>query len=341
LDNRPAALVKQELFSQKEDIILTNNNLLQKVGIQIGHYTHPQKLTGVTVFMAKGGAEIGIDIRGSGTGTLNTAAFEPKSAGKIVHAVVLTGGSIYGLESAFGILEYLESHGIGNRRSGKLVPGITGAVISDLKESQDTKPTKANGYEAAANCSYDNLTQGNIGVGNGATVGKWFQGKKRKGGFGIAVKILAKDIIVAAFVVTNAVGDVISPDNQDKPQKLSDIHDLEELAKLSGLMNFSPENTTLGVIATNVKLNKTQLMKVAELAHDGMARAIYPVHTSLDGDVVFALSSLDGERIEPAIPVTTLVDLVGITAADALEEAIHSSVARERAKVNDLEERMG
>ncbi len=314
--------------------VLTNNELLRRVGIKIGHYTNPKNLTGLTVFVAETGAEIGIDIRGSGTGTLNTPAYDTKSAGKIVHAVVLTGGSVYGLESAFGVLEYLESHGIGNRRSGKLVPGITGAVINDLKESQDIKPTKENGYEAAFNCSYDNVMQGNIGVGNGATIGKWFKSRKRKGGFGIAAQILAKDIIVAAFVVTNAIGDVLDPETPNNRQKLSDIHDMEDLKKLSGLMEFSPQNTTLGVIATNVKLNKTQLMKVAELAHDGMARAIYPVHTSLDGDIVFALSSLDGERMNPPIPDTTLVDLIGTAAADALEKAIHNSVYHSKVKID-------
>lgn len=310
--------------------ILTHkdNELLRRVGVKVGHYTNPKELTGVTAFIAEDGAEIGIDIRGSGTGTLNTPAYDPKSAGKIVHAVVLTGGSIYGLESAFGVLEYLESQGIGNRRSGQLVPGITGAVINDLKESRNNRPTKENGFQAAANCSYDNGIQGNIGVGNGATTGKWLKGKKSKGGFGIASQILAKDIVVAAFVVTNTLGDVISPDSVDNRRKLYDVHNMNEFKALSGLMNLSPQNTTLGLIATNVKLHKTQLMKVAELAHDGMARAIYPVHTSLDGDVVFALSSLSGERIEPPVPVTTLVDLIGVAAADALEKAIHNSVTQ-------------
>ncbi len=309
---------------------MTNNGLLRRVGIKIGHYTNQEDLTGVTVFMAESGAEIGIDIRGSGTGTLNTPAFDPKSAGKIVHAVVLTGGSIYGLEAAFGVLEYLEQRGIGNRRSGRLVPGITGAVIHDLAEGNDRRPTKENGLEAAVNSSYDNVIQGRIGVGTGATVGKWFRGQKGKGGFGIAAKVLAENIIVAAFVVTNACGDIINAETTgvgNGREGLYQINTTEEFNKLSGLMNFSLQNTTLAVIATNVKLNKIQLMKVAELAHDGMARAIYPVHTSLDGDIVFALSSLDGDRIDPLLPETVLVDLVGVAASDALEEAIRNSVS--------------
>ncbi len=308
---------------------MTNNGLLRRVGIKIGHYTNKEDLTGVTVFIAESGAEIGIDIRGSGTGTLNTPAFDPKSAGKIVHAVVLAGGSIFGLEAAFGVLEYLEAHGIGNRRSGRLVPGVTGAVIHDLAEGNDRRPNKATGIEAAGYSSYENTVQGKVGVGTGATIGKWFKGQKRRGGFGIAAQTVAKDIIVAAFVVTNAVGDVMDRSALCAEKGRLELYDsdIEELKRLSGLIDFSPQNTTLGVIATNVKLNKTQLMKVAELAHDGMARAIYPVHTSLDGDIVFALSSLDGERIEPSLPDTVLVDLVGVAAADALEEAIRNSVS--------------
>ncbi len=314
---------------------MTNEGLLRRVGIKIGHYTNSEDLTGVTVFIAESGAEIGIDIRGSGTGTLNTPSFDPKSAGRIVHAVILTGGSIFGLESAFGVLKYLEEHGIGNRRSGRLVPGITGAVIHDLAEGNDRRPTKENGLEAARNSSYETPIQGKVGVGTGATIGKWFKGEKRKGGFGASFKIIAKDIVVTAFVVTNAIGDVINNDascKAEERQELYDNCDQEELNRLSGLIDFSSQNTTLGVIATNIKLNKIQLMKVAELAHDGMARAICPVHTSLDGDIVFALSSLDSDRIEPSLPDTVLVDLIGVAAADALEEAIRNSVSYEISK---------
>lgn len=299
--------------------------VLRQVGLKIGHYTDIQNQTGLTVFIAEKGAEIGIDIRGSSTGTLNTPAYDPKSSGKIVHAVVLTGGSIFGLESAFGILEYLEEKGIGNNKLGKAIPGITGAVIYDLGAGDGRRPSKEAGREAACNSSYDHLQQGSIGVGTGATVGKWFGGQKMKGGFGIAAKTLAKDIVVAAFVVTNALGNVIVP-QKEWPAPLYTDMDLNDLKSFSGLLNLTSQNTTLAVIATNVRMDKIQLMKVAELAHDGMARSIYPVHTNLDGDVIFALSSLDGQRLEPPIPDTVLVDLVGLAAADALLEAISNSV---------------
>jgi len=300
-------------------------NSLHKIGLKIGHYTDSSNLTGVTAFIAEKGAEIGIDIRGSSTGTFNTPAYDPKSSGKIAHAVVLTGGSIFGLESIFGVLEYLEHQGLGNNKLGKAVPGITGAVIYDLGVGSDRRPTKQDGYEAALNSSYENLIRGNIGVGTGATIGKWFGGKKMKGGFGIAAKTLARDIVVAAFVVTNAMGNIIDP-QKSPPETLYGAMDVNGFRKFSGLLDLTSQNTTLAVIATNVRMNTIQLMKVAELAHDGMARSIYPVHTSLDGDVIFALSSLAGERIEPPVDGTVLVDLVGLAAADALYEAINNSV---------------
>lgn len=168
---------------------MSQYELLQKIGLKIGHYSNPKDQTGLTVFISEKGAEIGIDIRGSSTGTINTPAYDPKSSGKIVHAVVLSGGSIFGLESVFGVLAYLEQQGIGNNKVGKAIPGITGAVIYDLGVGNDVKPTKDNGFIAAAESSYENLNQGSIGVGTGATIGKWFGGRKMKGGFGIAAKV--------------------------------------------------------------------------------------------------------------------------------------------------------
>lgn len=307
---------------------MVESKLLRSVGLKIGHYTNPDDQTGMTVFIAEKGAAIGIDIRGSSTGTLNTPAYDPKSSGKIVHAVVLTGGSIFGLESAFGVLEYCEKQGIGNNKFGKAIPGVAGAVIYDLAVGNDVRPTKAAGYQAALESSYENTGQGNIGVGTGATIGKWFGGRKMKGGFGTAAKVLAGEIIVAAFVVTNAMGDLIPAGLPGaRRDGFYDAIKLDDLQRFSGLLDLAGQNTTLAVIATNVRMNKIQLMKVAELAHDGMARSIYPVHTNMDGDVIFALSSQDGERREPPLPDTVLVDLIGLAAADALYDAINNSVA--------------
>ncbi len=163
-------------------------------------------------------------------------------------------------------------------------------------------------------------------------MGKWAAGVPMKGGFGTGVTILSDNIIVAAFAATNAIGDIINPKtktfySESGQQSLINSSFNLNTSCLNGLISASPTNTTLAVVATNVQLHKTQLMKVAEQAHNGMARAIYPTHTSLDGDVVFALSSLSGEqRIILDIKPSTLVDLVSLAAADALVKAINNSI---------------
>jgi len=304
------------------------DSILKSLGIKIGHYTDLINLTGTTVFIAEKGANIGIDIRGSNTGTLNIPAFDPKAAGKLVHGIVLSGGSTFGLESAFGVMQYLEKNKIGNITRGGIVPGITGAVIYDIAVGNKVYPNKSNGYTASENASFNNLNQGNIGVGIGATVGKWFKGKKMKGGFGMSYAKLPNDIIVAAFVVTNSIGDIVNPANgQFYFQNGGFQNPFEDkIDKLTSLMDLSGTNTTLAVIATNVDLDKTSLMKIAELAHDGMARSIYPVHTNMDGDVIFALSALKGNNLKLRIPEITLVDVIGLAGSNVLAEAIINSV---------------
>src|SRR5476649_412592 len=147
-----------------------NEEILKKLGIKIGHYTDKESLTGTTAFIAEKGANIGIDIRGSNSATLNIPSYDPKAAGQIAHGVVLTGGSTYGLESAFGVMEYLEEQGIGNQTRAGIIPGITGAIIFDIAVGNGkVRPTKQNGYTAAQNASYKHLKQGNVGVGTGAT----------------------------------------------------------------------------------------------------------------------------------------------------------------------------
>jgi L-aminopeptidase/D-esterase-like protein len=308
-------------------------NTLERLGIKIGHYTDEKNLTGLTCFITEQGANIGIDIRGSGTGTLNTPAYDAKAAWHLVHGIVLTGGSTFGLESALGTMQYLEEHEIGYQTRAGIVPGITGAVIYDIGVgSSKVRPTKKDGYQTAKSADANNVTQGNIGVGIGATVGKWVSGIPMKGGFGIGVTEITEDVLVAAFAVTNAVGDVVNPKtgkfySESGQQRLVNEALAPELQRLNGLISVGPTNTTLAVVATNVKLEKTQLMKVAELAHDGMARAIHPIHTNLDGDVIFAISSLTGEqKVLSNVHPSTCVDIVGLAAADALVKAINNSI---------------
>ncbi len=310
-----------------------DQSILQRLGIKLGHYTDEKNLTGLTCFIAESGAHIGIDVRGSNSGTLNTSVFEAKGAAELAHAVVLTGGSLYGLESSFGVMQFLEESDIGYQTRAGLVPLVTGAVIFDLAVGDGkVRPIKTNGYDAARQASDLMLEQGNIGVGTGATVGKWALGRPMKGGFGMDVCILGEDILVAAFVVTNAVGDVVNPKTGEfysqSGQYCQMIDDFTPRpGRLNGLMSLAPTNTTLAVVATNIALEKTHLMKVAEQAHNGMARAIHPIHTNMDGDVVFALSSLSGERRKLLASKTiTTVDLISLAAADAMTKAINNSI---------------
>ena len=305
-------------------------DLLTKLGLKIGHYTDLNNLTGLTAFISKSGADIGIDIRGSNTGTFNTPAYDPKAAGKLAHAVVLTGGSTFGLSSAVGAIKELVKQGIGNKTRAGLIPETTGAVIYDIAVGKNISPGESEGSQAVLAAS-DNLPeQGNIGVGTGATLGKWYKGAYMKGGFGIGVSYLPHNIIVAAFTVVNALGDAINPVTKKFYSKVGGYHEIHEqlgdkITHLSGTMDLSG-NTTLTVIATNVAMNKTQLMKVAEFTHDGYARALHPIHTNMDGDVVFAISSHDGEQIKLDASEITITDMIGMAAQDAAMQAINNAV---------------
>ncbi len=314
-----------------------DQSILQRVGVKIGHHTDEKNLTGLTCFIAEKGANIGIDIRGSWAATLHTAAYDAKATSSLVYAIILAGGSLFGLESAFGVMQYLEEAGIGLQTRAGVMPEVTGAVIYDLAVGNGkVRPQKEDGYRAAKNATDTGTDQGNIGVGAGATIGKWFVGKPMKGGFGTATTTIGNDILVSAFVVTNAVGDIVNPKtnrfySESGQQNLADINLDPTTSHLAGLIPLRPTNTTLAVIATNVSLQKTQLMKVAEQAHDGMARSIYPVHTSMDGDTVFAISSMSGEQKKlPKVSSATMVDLISLAAADSLAKAINSSIKHAR-----------
>lgn len=195
-------------------------------------------------------------------------------------------------------------------------------------------PRKREGYFAAENASLEDLREGNVGVGTGATTGKWIAGKHLKGGFGMAEVTLSQDMLVCAFVVTNSVGDVVNPQT-GKFYSDHGEYDLSQKNLPENITNFikrdpsTSQNTTLAVIATNVAFERSQLLKIAEQAHDGMARSIFPSHTMRDGDVIFAISSHSGERRKiPPLSITTLTDVIGLGAADALMKAIKNSILR-------------
>lgn len=299
-------------------------SILRKIGIKIGHYTNNEALTGATVFIPDNGASIGIDVRGSNTGSINIPAFDIKGADKTVKAIVLTGGSTAGLECAIGVMDYLNS------------PSVVGAVIYDRYLGQNERPHIHNGFEIAKHANYNNLDQGNIGVGTGAIVGKWFPKNKMKGGFGISIKEISDNVFIGAFVVTNSMGDIINPSNGKFYSESGNYI----------LNNYYPKNfdtkekkketnTTLAVIATNVDMNREELMKVSELAQDGMARAIYPVHTNWDGDIVFSISPNSNNKIKLKMNSFQLVNYIGISASNILIEAINNSIKNTKGHTNE------
>ncbi len=288
---------------------------LEKLGIKIGHYTNIEGLTGATVIIPDNGADIGIDVRGSDTGTINIPAYEIKGADKTVEAIVLTGGSTAGLECSIGVMDYLKS------------PSVVGAVIYDRKIGKDVRPNLQDGFEMAKNANYNNFDQGNIGVGTGATTGKWIYKNRIKGGFGISIKEISDNTYIGAFVVTNAVGDVINPITKEYYSEFGKYDYRNYYNKDFGSKKIERgTNTTLGVIVTNIEMTREELIKVSELAQDGMARAIYPVHTNWDGDVIFSISPHCKNRVKLDLSSFDLVNYVGIVASDVLVEAINNGV---------------
>ena len=288
---------------------------LEKLGIKIGHYTNKDGITGATVIIPDNGADIGIDVRGSDTGTINIPAYEIKGADKTVEAIVLTGGSTAGLECSIGVMDYLKS------------PSVVGAVIYDRKIGKDVRPHLQDGFEMAKNASYNNLEQGNIGVGTGATTGKWIYKNRIKGGFGISIKEISDNAYIGAFVVTNAIGDVINPITKEFYSESGKYCFNNYYNKNFGNKKIERgSNTTLGVIVTNIEMTREELIKVSELAQDGMARAIYPVHTNWDGDVIFSISPHSKNRIKLDLNSFDLVNYIGIAASDILIEAINNGV---------------
>jgi len=292
-------------------------------GIRVGHYTLPGGLTGCTVVLADGeGAIGGVAQRGGAPGTRETDLLDPTNLVERVNAIVLSGGSAFGLDAATGVVKFLEEKQVGYKTTGGVVPIVPAAVIFDLPFAGASKarPTADCGYSAAAAATIA-LAEGNVGAGAGATVGKIGGGRMAmKAGIGSADIALPNGLIVGALVAVNAVGDVIDPSSgavvagaRDANGKLADARKV--LRSGAGATPRPAENTTIGVVATNAKLTKAQAARVALMADDGLARALYPSHTLGDGDTIFALAT-------GAWNGTVDVSTVGALAADVMAEAI-------------------
>jgi L-aminopeptidase/D-esterase-like protein len=312
------------------------NAITDVPGILVGHAQDITALTGCTVILCEQGAVGGVDQRGGAPGTREVDALHPMHLVSKVHGVVLAGGSAFGLEAATGVMRYLEERDVGFDTRIAKVPIVPAAILFDLGLGKaDVRPDAAMGYLACQNASSNPPAEGNVGAGTGATVGKILGlGQCMKSGVGTASMEIGAGVIVAAIVAVNAFGDVIDPTNGQiiagaRSKNVGPLHigapgyfadTLQVMQTLIGrtILGFgSRENTVIGVVATNAKLDKEAINKVAQMAHDGLARTVRPAHTMLDGDTIFALAT--GEH--PAD-----VTIVGAYAAEVFAQAILRAV---------------
>ncbi len=275
------------------------DEIWQSMGVRIGHAQNREALTGCTVVLCEEGAVCGMDIRGSAVDTRQTEVLHPLHVVEKVQAVLLTGGSAFGLDATGGVQRYLEERGKGFYTPVARVPIVPTAVIFDLGLGKaDVRPDAAMGYEACRNATLGPVAEGSVGVGIGATVGKLFGlSRAMKGGIGFCRHIEPDGLVVAALFVVNAFGCVVDAQTgkvlagvreQDSSYTLMDRSIW--LKAEGGSLQDKFGNTTLGVIVTNAALSKSAAAKVSQLAHTGMARSIYPAHSMFDGDLVFTLA---------------------------------------------------
>ena len=306
------------------------------IGVKVGHYTLKSRPTGCTVLLFEKGATAGVDVRGAAPGTRETDLLDPVNTIQEVHAILLSGGSAYGLDAAGGVMRYLEEKGIGFKIGAGVVPIVPAAILYDLGFGGEwsVRPNAESGYKACLKASSNQVEEGCVGAGAGATVGKMFGAEfAMKSGIGTAsIQVGKTGLCVGAIVAVNAVGDVY-----DRQGKI--IAGARNL-KSGGFMNTmermrngelveaadasAGRNTTIGVIATNAEFDKAQMSKIARMAHDGLARTINPVHTPSDGDTLFAVATGMSK-------VKVNHGAIGALAAEVVAEAVIRAVRKARA----------
>ncbi len=313
-----------------------HNAITDIPGLLVGHAQNDEALTGCTVIIYEKGAVGGVDQRGGAPGTREIDALHPMHLVSKVHGVVLAGGSAFGLDAATGAMRYLEERGVGFDTRIAKVPIVPSAILFDLGiGNPDIRPDAAMGYLACQNASSEPPAEGNVGAGTGATVGKILGPMQcMKSGIGTASMEIGAGVIVGAIAAVNAFGDIIDPSTGQiiagaRSKDVGPLHvgapgyfadTLQVMQTLIGrtALGFgSRGNTVIGVVATNAKLDKEQTNKVAQMAHDGLARTIRPAHTMVDGDTIFALAT--GEH-------SADVNIVGAYAAEVFAQAILRAV---------------
>jgi L-aminopeptidase/D-esterase-like protein len=301
-------------------------------GVKVGHFTDSRRPTGCTVLLFEKGATAGVDVRGGEPGTRETDLLNPVNTVQQVHAISLSGGSAFGLDAASGVMRYLEEHRIGFAMGDIVVPIVPSAILYDLEIGDAMiRPTAESGYKASQAATAERVVEGNVGAGAGATIGKMFGMKQAmKSGLGSAsVRVGDTGIVVGAIVAVNAVGDVVDPKTGKiiagarKPDGSGFMDSMARIREGHNVRALAATNTTIGVVATNVALDKAQATKVAQMAHDGFARAIYPVHTPSDGDTIFAVAT-------GAIQTRANHGAIGALAAEVMAQAVVRAVMSAR-----------
>lgn len=307
----------------------TNNFKCKRVvmeleGLRVGHFTNGVAYTGCTVVLCENGVVCGVDIRGGAPGTRETQLLQPTCRVDKVNAILLTGGSAVGLAAADGVMRYLIELGHGYDAGARRIPIVPAAVIFDYYlGSSDVAPSAEDGYRACLNATAEGVENGSIGAGTGATVGKvcGLQGAMR-GGLGTSSIKFKNGLVVWALMVVNAFGDVRDVESNKiiagaRAKDNSFVNAVKYLMDGNSIYPHCPDNTTIGVVATNAVLDKAQATCVARMAQTGLAQVVAPCHTMFDGDTIFALSTCEVEAD---------LNFVGVVASEVVKEAIVSAV---------------
>ncbi len=310
-----------------------HNAITDVQGIKVGHYTDTTGITGCTVVLCESGAVGGVDVRGSAPGTRETDLLRPVNLVQEVHAVLLTGGSAFGLDAAGGVMRWLEERHIGFNVGVGVVPIVPAAVLFDLTIGDPkARPDAQAGYLACQEASAGPVAEGSVGAGTGATVGKLLGPKfATKSGLGTSSMRIGKGYVVGAIAAVNAFGDVVDADTGEiiagtrRPVVGGFLDTFRQMQGNLGQTVLSFANTTLVVVATDAYLTKEGANKVAQMAHDGLARVIRPVHTMLDGDTVFALATgkppKRGSGADPSVIGAAAVEVVAQAVMRAVRQA--------------------
>ena len=335
---RPSFGLKEGFFyanfvSEHIDGHMSDLGITAVPGIKVGHYTDRKNATGCTVILCENGAVGGVDVRGSAPGTRETDLLDPTATVSEVHAVLLSGGSAFGLNAAAGVMQYLEEREIGIEFGETTIPIVPAAILFDLGVVNNmVRPGPEDGYAACEDASDGSVAEGSVGAGTGATVAKLLGRENAiKGGIGTELIDLGDGLLVGAIVAVNAIGGVVDPETAEliagpRDEETGSMQDSVQLITSPGFgkeVEASPANTTIGVVATNAALTKAQANKLASVAQDGLAMAIRPAHLMGDGDTMFALAT--GDLYEEELNMSRLCAATALCVSRAIVRGIQKA----------------